>query len=86
MGSPCAEVAFEHRPAAGFFDTGEEAARTKEIGKEFRPVTLEEMEGRRRKARPSRFPTNSGHSLGCACLANGPHIRCTLLLPVRLDA
>ena len=50
MGSPCAEVAFEHRPAAGFFDTGEEAARTKEIGKEFRPVTLEEMEGRRRKA------------------------------------
>lgn len=43
------EVAFEKAPAAGFFDTGEEKDRTREIGKEFRPATLEEMEGRRRK-------------------------------------
>ena len=43
------EVAFEKAPAAGFFDTGVEKDRTREIGKEFRPATLEEMEGRRRK-------------------------------------
>ncbi|KAK9814983.1 hypothetical protein WJX73_003873 [Symbiochloris irregularis] len=43
------EVAFEHRPAMGFFDTGEEERKTKEVGQEFRPATLEEMEGRRRK-------------------------------------
>ncbi len=43
------EVAFEKAPAAGFFDTGSEKDRTREIGKEFRPATLEEMEGRRRK-------------------------------------
>ena len=47
-----AEVAFEHRPAPGFFDVGEENARTKEIGLQFRPTTIEEMEGRRRKVRP----------------------------------
>ena len=46
-----AEVAFEHKPATGFFDTGEEQRRTKEVGQEFRPATLEEMEGRRRKVR-----------------------------------
>ena len=46
------EVAFEKRPAAGFFDTGAEQDMTKEMGKEFRPVTLEEMEGRRRKVGP----------------------------------
>lgn len=49
------EVAFEHAPALGFFDTGAEKERTKEVGQEFRPVTLEEMEGRRRKVRRS-FP------------------------------
>ena len=43
------EVAFEKRPTAGFYDTGEEKEMTKEMGKEFRPVTLEEMEGKRRK-------------------------------------
>lgn len=43
------EVAFEHKPAIGFYDTGEEQRTTKEIGQQFRPVTLEEMEGRRRK-------------------------------------
>ena len=45
------EVAFERRPAQGFYDVGEEREMTKEMGKEFRPVTLEEMEGRRRKVR-----------------------------------
>ena len=44
-----AEVAFEQQPALGFYDTAEEQARTKELGQEFRPATLEEMEGRRRK-------------------------------------
>ncbi len=43
------EVAFEKKPAMGFFDTGAEQDRTKEIGQEFRPTTLEDMEGRRRK-------------------------------------
>ena len=43
------EVAFEKKPAMGFFDTGAEDDRTKEIGREFRPTTLEDMEGRRRK-------------------------------------
>ncbi|KAK9818201.1 hypothetical protein WJX72_008746 [[Myrmecia] bisecta] len=44
-----AEVAFEKKPAMGFYDTGEEAQTSKEIGKEFKPVTLEELEGKRRK-------------------------------------
>ena len=43
------EVAFEKRPASGFYDVGEEQQMTKEMGQEFRPVTLEEMEGKRRK-------------------------------------
>lgn len=43
------EVAFEKKPAPGFFDTGEEVARAKQMGREFRPVTVEELEGRRRK-------------------------------------
>lgn len=45
------EVAFEKAPAPGFFDTGEEAEMTRAIGKEFRPMTLEAMEGTRRKVR-----------------------------------
>jgi len=44
-----AEVAFEKRAPQGFYDTGEEAQVSKELGKEFRPVTMEEMEGKRRK-------------------------------------
>ena len=39
----------------GFFDTGAEQDRSKEIGKEFRPTTLENMEGRRRKVCISNF-------------------------------
>lgn len=42
------EVAFEKKPAIGFFDTAEENQRSKEVGQEFRPQTLEQLEGRRR--------------------------------------
>ena len=45
------EVAFEKAPAIGYYDTAAEREMTKELGKEFRPMTLEEMEGRRRKVR-----------------------------------
>ena len=48
------EVAFEKRPTAGFYDVGEERQLTKDMGQEFRPVTLEEMEGKRRKVGPQR--------------------------------
>ena len=50
------EVAFEKRPTAGFYDVGEERQLTKDMGQEFRPVTLEEMEGKRRKVGPHRPP------------------------------
>eukprot|EP00884_Botryococcus_braunii_P005744 jgi/Botrbrau1/15170/Bobra.0149s0035.1 len=43
------EVAFEKKPTIGFYDTAAEQERTKEVGKDFKPVTLEEMEGKRRK-------------------------------------
>lgn len=43
------EVAFEKKPVPGFYDVGEEQQTTKLMGQEFRPVTLEEMEGKRRK-------------------------------------
>ena len=43
------EIAFEKRPAMGFYDTGEEGDRTKEMREQFRPQTLEELEGRRRQ-------------------------------------
>lgn len=42
------EVAFEKKPAVGFFDTADENQRSKEVGEEFRPQTLEQLEGRRR--------------------------------------
>ena len=42
------EVAFEKKPAIGFFDTADENQRSKEVGEEFRPQTLEQLEGRRR--------------------------------------
>ncbi|KAF6264690.1 pre-mRNA splicing factor component-domain-containing protein [Scenedesmus sp. NREL 46B-D3] len=44
-----AEVAFERKPVPGFYDTGDEARATKEMQQEFRPTTVEEMEGKRRK-------------------------------------
>ncbi|KAH7615691.1 hypothetical protein Ndes2526B_g09533 [Nannochloris sp. 'desiccata'] len=43
------EVAFERRPAAGFFDVAEEDKITREIQEHFRPVTKEELEGKKRK-------------------------------------
>lgn len=36
---------------AGFFDVREEDAMTREIGKEFRPVTVDEIEGKRHRVR-----------------------------------
>jgi len=44
-----AEVAFEKKPAPGFYDTGSEVAMTRDMQQEFRPTTVEEMEGKRRK-------------------------------------
>lgn len=44
-----AEVAFEKKPVPGFYDTGDEVRHTKEMQQEFRPTTVEEMEGKRRK-------------------------------------
>ena len=41
------EVAFEQRPAPGFYDTASEQATTREVGREFRPTTVEEIEGKR---------------------------------------
>uniref|UniRef100_A0A1D2A2M5 Cell division cycle 5-like protein n=1 Tax=Auxenochlorella protothecoides TaxID=3075 RepID=A0A1D2A2M5_AUXPR len=43
------EVPFERRAAAGFFDTREEATRTSEMQEDFRPITVDELEGRKRK-------------------------------------
>jgi hypothetical protein len=45
------EVAFEKRPAPGFFDTAGEQATTREVGREFRPTTVEEIEGKRPRVR-----------------------------------
>lgn len=50
------EVAFERKPAPGFYDTTEEVAATKNITQEFRPMTIEELEGRKRSV--------SGRGLG----------------------
>ncbi|GLC50856.1 hypothetical protein PLESTB_000439400 [Pleodorina starrii] len=44
-----AEVAFELKPQAGFYSTEEEEQLTRSMQQEFRPVTVEELEGRRRK-------------------------------------
>ncbi|KAF8067237.1 CDC5 [Scenedesmus sp. PABB004] len=44
-----AEVAFERKPVPGFYDTGGEQRASKEMQQEFRPTTVEEMEGKRRK-------------------------------------
>ena len=41
-------MAFEKKPAIGFYDTAEENQRSKEAGEEFRPQTLEQLEGKRR--------------------------------------
>lgn len=44
-----AEVAFEKKPAPGFYETGAEVRTAAEMQQEFRPTTVEEMEGKRRK-------------------------------------
>ncbi|GLI69273.1 hypothetical protein VaNZ11_013849 [Volvox africanus] len=44
-----AEVPFELRPQTGFYSTEEEEQITRSMQQEFRPVTVEELEGRRRK-------------------------------------
>ncbi|KAK9842456.1 hypothetical protein WJX81_000971 [Elliptochloris bilobata] len=43
------EVAFENAPAPGFYDTGAEKVMTKEVARQFRPTTLEELEGGKRR-------------------------------------
>lgn len=43
------EVAFEAKPAAGFYDTAADEERSEAVRKEFRPITLEQLEGKRRK-------------------------------------
>lgn len=43
------EVAFERAVPVGFYNIASERERTKEMSQEFRPVTLQELEGKRRK-------------------------------------
>ncbi|KAI3429454.1 hypothetical protein D9Q98_005547 [Chlorella vulgaris] len=43
------EVPFEAKPAAGFYDISEEAQATKEMREEFRPITIDELEGKKRR-------------------------------------
>jgi pre-mRNA-splicing factor CDC5/CEF1 len=43
------EVPFERRPAPGFYDVAEENEMTRAMREEFRPVTKDELEGRKRK-------------------------------------
>ena len=43
------EVAFERRPAPGFYDTSEENQRTREVQEEFRPVKKGDLERPKRK-------------------------------------
>jgi hypothetical protein len=61
-----AEVAFERKPVPGFYDTGEEARATKEMQQAFRPTTVEEMEGKRRKVRAA-AGFNHGVAASCGC-------------------
>ncbi|QDZ21389.1 cell division cycle 5-like protein [Chloropicon primus] len=46
-----AEIAFEHKPPPGFYDTSEERGRERKAMKEqkFKPVSVEELEGKKRK-------------------------------------
>jgi len=43
------EVPLERRPAPGFYDTVEEIEQTRNIQKEFKPVGLDEVEGKKKK-------------------------------------
>ena len=51
-----AQVAFENAPAPGFYDTGAEKDATREVARQFRPTTLEELEGGKRRKVPPRPP------------------------------
>lgn len=44
------EVPMERRPAPGFYDTAEEVDQTKNIQKKFKPVGLDEVEGKKKKS------------------------------------
>lgn len=59
------EVAFEMKPAAGFYDTAADDVRTKLVQKEFRPVTLEELEGKRHKVRVCMYACMYGRVYVC---------------------
>ena len=43
------EVPFEKRPAPGFYDVAEENAKTRELREEFKAMTKDELEGRKRR-------------------------------------
>eukprot|EP01023_Acetabularia_acetabulum_P051027 TRINITY_DN5593_c0_g2_i1.p1 TRINITY_DN5593_c0_g2~~TRINITY_DN5593_c0_g2_i1.p1 ORF type:complete len:708 (-),score=168.66 TRINITY_DN5593_c0_g2_i1:325-2133(-) len=43
------EVPFEQKPPPGFYDTATEIDKTKSMQQQFRPSTLEQLEGKRRK-------------------------------------
>jgi pre-mRNA-splicing factor CDC5/CEF1 len=43
------EVAFERKPVEGFYDTSLEKVRSRIIGNEFQPHTMEEVEGKKRR-------------------------------------
>eukprot|EP01024_Parvocaulis_polyphysoides_P030002 TRINITY_DN27254_c0_g2_i2.p1 TRINITY_DN27254_c0_g2~~TRINITY_DN27254_c0_g2_i2.p1 ORF type:complete len:366 (+),score=63.01 TRINITY_DN27254_c0_g2_i2:214-1311(+) len=43
------EVPFEQKPPPGFYDTAEEIDKTKSMQQQFRPSSLEQLEGKRRK-------------------------------------
>lgn len=61
-----AEVPFEKNPAPGFYDTGEEVEATKSMRTEFRPITIEEMEGKRRQvSHAPRSAEGLQRELGC---------------------
>lgn len=75
------EVAFEKKPAIGFYDTAEENQKSKEVGAEFRPQTLEQLEGRRRAV----CPPLSSLSLSDG-IANGIFRRATACEPCTLCA
>jgi hypothetical protein len=76
-------VAFENAPAPGFYDTGAEQQTTREVARVFRPTTLEELEGgKRRKARrPAPAP-----SACCATRSLSCGTQCAVLCAALLRA
>jgi hypothetical protein len=68
-------VAFEKKPAPGFYDTGAEASMTKDMQQEFRPTTVEEMEGKRRKVGVSGCVVVGGEGARVNNLDSGSHTK-----------